>query len=426
MRHGELVVLKWVTVVVLLLGCPGASPPPVTPRPGTAAVPQTAEQPRAAPRPGIDVLLSDSIALVRGKRIGLVTNMAAVDAHGTSDVDRLRTADLHLVALFAPEHGLAVTAAPGERVNSRVDSATNIPIYSLYGQRVAPTPEMLRGLDLVLVDLPDVGARYFTYLATTVEVMQAAGALGIPVLVLDRPNPIGGAIQGNILDSAFHSMVGRLAVPMRHGLTLGEEALLAQADLAIKVNLRVVPVSGWRRDQLFDATGLPFRAPSPNLQDLEALLHYPGLCLFEGTVLSVGRGSTAPFHQVGAPWLDTTAVLAKVRAANLAGVAFSGVTFTPHQSGDGKFNDVRVAGIRLLVTDARRYNPTETAVWLLAAVQSVHPDRIAIGGSFDRLAGGPALRLALLAGQSPVDIVGRWAPAIERFRDRVKPFLLYR
>lgn len=426
MRHGQLGVLKWVTVVGSLLGCAGASPRSDPPRPQTTGDKLFAERSRTTVRPGIDVLLSDSMALVRGKRVGLVTNMAAVDAYGTSDIDRLRTADLHLVALFAPEHGLTVTAAPGERVASGVDRATNIPIYSLYGQRVAPAPEMLRGLDLVLVDLPDVGSRYFTYLATTVEVMQAAGALGIPVLVLDRPNPIGGAIQGNVLDTAFRSMVGRLAVPMRHGLTLGEEARLARADLAIGVSLAVVPASGWRRDQLFDATGLPFRAPSPNLQDVEALFHYPGLCLFEGTALSVGRGSMAPFHQVGAPWLDTTAVLARIRAANLAGVAFHGVTFTPHQAGDGKFNDTPVVGIRLVVTDARRYDPIETTVFLLTAIRSVHPDRIAIGGSFDRLAGGPTLRLALLRGDSPSDIVSRWQPAIERYRDRVKPFLLYR
>ena len=425
-KHSWLGVLMWVTVVVLLSGCAGTSPPSGPARPRAAADQAAAGRPRNVLRPGIDVLLSDSIALVRGKRIGLVTNMAAVDARGTSDIDRLQHADLQLVALFAPEHGLTVTAAPGQRVASGVDSATKIPIYSLYGQGVAPTPEMMRGLDLVLVDLPDVGARYFTYLATTVEVMKAAGALGIPVMVLDRPNPIGGAIQGNVLDTAFHSMVGRLAVPMRHGLTLGEEARLAGADLGVGVSLAVIPVAGWRRDQLFDATGLPFRAPSPNLQDVEALFHYPGLCLFEGTALSVGRGSEAPFRQIGAPWLDTSAVLRTVRAANLAGVAFYGVTFTPHQSSDGKFNDTPVMGIRLVMTDARRYDPTATAVHLLAAIQSVHPDRIALGGSFDRLAGGTSLRLALVGGESPSSIVSGWRPALEQYRDRVKPFLLYR
>jgi uncharacterized protein YbbC (DUF1343 family) len=425
MRHGRLEVLKRVMVTVLLAGCAGTPPPRGVAGPRTTVPPTAVEASRITVRPGIDVLLRDSIAIVRGKRIGLVTNMAAVDAQGNSDITRLRSAGVHLVALFAPEHGLSITAAPGETVASGMDATANIPIYSLYGQRVAPTPEMLRGLDLVLVDLPDVGARYFTYLATTVEVMKAAGSSGIPVVVLDRPNPIGGATQGNVLDPAFSSMVGRLAVPMRHGLTLGEEARLARAELWIRVTLAVVPVDGWRRDQLIGVTGLPFRAPSPNLQDPEALFHYPGLCLFEGTALSVGRGSDAPFHQIGAPWLDTVAVLAKVRAAKLPGVAFRGVTFTPHRSGDGKFNDTPVMGIRLEATDVRRYDPTAAAVYLLAAVQAVHPGAVAIGGSFDRLAGGPALRLALLRGDAPATIVASWRPALERYRTRVKPFLLY-
>jgi uncharacterized protein YbbC (DUF1343 family) len=414
MGHGRLGFLKWVAAAALVVACAAASR---SPGPGV---------PRLSVRPGIDVLLTDSLALVRGKRVGLVTNMAAVDGQGVSDIARLRGADLRLVALFAPEHGLTVTAAPGEQVTSGIDSATSIPIYSLYGRTVAPTAEMLRGIDVLLVDLPDVGARYFTYLATTVEVMKAAGALGVPVVILDRPNPIGGAMEGNILDTAFTSMVGRLAVPMRHGLTLGEESRLAQADLGLKVTLSVVPAAGWRRDQLLGETGLPFRAPSPNLQDVEALFHYPGTCLFEGTALSVGRGTDAAFTQVGAPWLDTTAVLARIRAVNLPGVTFRGVTFTPRQSGDGKFNDVPVAGIRLSMTDARRYQPTLVAVHLLAAIRSVHPDRIAIGGSFDRLAGGTALRQALLRGDPPSAIVSSWQPALEQYRNRVKHFLLYR
>ena len=426
MRHGQLGVLKWMTVV-LLWCCAGAATPPAPvarqhPAPGT----NVTDHPRAAVRPGIDVLLSDSFTLVRGKHVGLVTNMAAVDAQGISDITRLRHADLHLVALFAPEHGLTVTAAPGEPVASGIDSATSIPIYSLYGSAVAPTPQMLQGLDVVLVDLPDVGARYYTYLATTVRVLKAAGALGIPVMVLDRPNPLGGVIEGNVLDTAFSSSVGLLAVPMRHGLTLGEEARLAQADLAIDVSLRVVPVDGWRRDQLFGETGLPFRAPSPNLRDVEALFHYPGLCLFEGTALSVGRGSDAPFHQVGAPWLDTTAVLARIRAEHLPGVDFRGVSFTPHEAGDGKFDDTPVVGIRLVMTDARSYRPVEVAVHLLALIRAVHPDQVALGGSFDRLAGGPALRLALLRGDAPAAIMASWRPALVRYQHRARPFLLYR
>ncbi|MES1259982.1 MAG: DUF1343 domain-containing protein, partial [Gemmatimonadota bacterium] len=387
------------------------------------AVPATQ---RGVVRPGIDVALTDSIAIFRGKRIGFVTNVAAVDAHGVSAISRLRSAGIHIGALFAPEHGLTESAAPGERIGSSVDSVTNTPIYSLYGATVTPTGAMLAGIDVMVVDLPDVGARYFTYLATTVEVMKAAGAHGIPVVILDRPNPLGGTMQGNILDTAYSSMVGRLAVPMRHGLTLGEAARLARSDLHIPVELSVVPVSGWHRAMDLDATALPFRAPSPNLQDLEALFDYPGTCLFEGTALSVGRGSDAPFRQVGAPWLDTAAVLRRLRAAKVPGVSFSSVSFTPRAPGDRKFADTTVAGIRLRITNRRSFDPTATAVEILSAIRAVHPNQVRIGGSFDRLAGGPALREALLRGSAPKTIVESWRSAIGRYRKRVAPFLLYR
>jgi uncharacterized protein YbbC (DUF1343 family) len=276
-----------------------------------------------------------------------------------------------------------------------------------------------------VVDLPDVGARYYTYIGTTIEVMRAAAEAGIPVVIADRPNPIGAAMQGNILDPAHASFVGSLAVPMRHGLTLGEQALLAKADLAIGVDLTVVPAAGWQRSRFWEATGLPFRAPSPNLKDVEALFHYPGTCLFEGTALSVGRGTDLPFHQVGAPWLDTTAVLAQIRQDSLPGVSFEGTTFTPREPGDAKFAGVALLGIRLRITDRDRYDPTATAVHLLAAVGAVHPDQIRLGGSFDRLAGGPALREALLTAVPPAAIVAGWEPGLRRFQARVRPVLLY-
>lgn len=378
-------------------------------------------------RPGIDVLLADSAHLVRGRRVGLVTNQTGVDARGTGDVARLLGAGVRLTALFSPEHGFRGAAPPGAAVASSVDSATGLPIYSLYGRTTAPTDEMLQGVDLMLVDLQDAGARYYTYLATTVGVMQAAATRGVPVVVLDRPNPIGGAVQGNVLDPAHASLVGRLAVPMRHGLTIGELARLAQADLAIPGRLTVVPLDGWRRELTFDRTGLPFVPPSPNLRTLAALFHYPGLCLFEGTALSVGRGSDAPFEQIGAPWLDTAAVLARVRDAGIQGVRFGGVTFTPRAPGDGRFPDTLVAGIQLELTDREAYDPTRTAIELLAAVQAVHPDRIGwIPGHFDRLAGGPALREALTRKVSPGAIVAGWQPELDRFRARRARYLLYR
>jgi uncharacterized protein YbbC (DUF1343 family) len=375
----------------------------------------------------MEVLLSDSLHLVRGKRVGLVTNLAAVGSNGTDVVTLVRRSPVRLTALFAPEHGLSALAAPGERIADAVDSASRIPIYSLYGATRRPTAEMLRDVEVLVVDLPDVGARYYTYIATTVEVMQAAAAANIPVIVVDRPNPIGGTVQGSVRspDTAWSSMVSRLVVPMRHGLTLGEQARLAVRDLDIPARLTVIPAAGWRRGVYFESTGLPFRPPSPNLKDVDALFHYPGTCLFEGTALSVGRGTDHPFHQVGAPWLDTTAVLQRLWAANLPGVGFEGVTFTPRNPGDGKFADTAVVGIRLVISDRSRYDPTVTAVHLLAAIRDVHPGQVRIGGSFNRLAGGPALRDALLRGDRPEAIVAGWGAEVAAFRSRVREVLLY-
>jgi uncharacterized protein YbbC (DUF1343 family) len=383
-------------------------------------------EPEGAALPGLEVLLGDSAGLIAGKRVGLVTNQTGVDATGMSDVDRLRSAGVNLVALFSPEHGFRGTADPGEAVESTTDSATGLPIYSLYGRNRFPSDSVLRGLDVLLVDLQDAGARYYTYLTTTVNVMRAAQQAERPVVVLDRPNPIGGLVQGNVLDTAFRTDVGLLAMPMRHGMTLGEQALLAKSDFGLTVDLRVVPVSRWRRHTHFDRTGLPFVPPSPNLRTVEALLHYPGTCLFEGTALSVGRGSDAPFEQIGAPWLDTAAVLRRVREAKLPGVSFHGVAFIPTRPGDGKFADTLVRGIRLTVTDRATYDPTVTAVHLLAAIQAIHPDQIGyIVRHIDRLAGTDRLRLALLAGTPPEEIVRGWDAERAGFLERRRAFLIY-
>jgi uncharacterized protein YbbC (DUF1343 family) len=412
MRHWGLV-----AGVLLAAGCSAGSLP----------APPAPSSPTARVRTGLEVLVTDSLHLVRGHRVGLVSNAAAVDGRGVSGVDALRGAGVRLVALFSPEHGFRGSAAPGEAVESTVDSATGLPIYSLYGRTYMPTPAMLEGLDLLLVDLQDVGARYFTWLGTTVDVMRAAERQSIPVLVLDRPNPIGGSVAGNILDTAFASYVGRLAVPMRHGLTLGELALLAREDLRLGTRLGVIPAAGWQRTMDWNATGLPFTVPSPNLRDLEALYHYPGSCLFEGTNLSVGRGTARPFHQVGAPWLDTAAVLSRLKVKGLPGVRFEGTSFTPQRPGDGKYADTALVGIRLVLTDPASYDPVRVAVEMLAIIRQVHPAAFRFSPrQFDRLAGGTALREAVDAGQSPSAIMAGWRPGLAAFERRVAPFRLYR
>jgi uncharacterized protein YbbC (DUF1343 family) len=247
------------------------------------------------------------------------------------------------------------------------------------------------------------------------------------VVILDRPNPIGGAVQGNVLDPAYRSTIGRLAVPIRHGLTLGELALLARRELGIAADVRVVPADGWTRNLALDDAGLPFVPPSPNLRDLEALFHYPGTCLFEGTALSVGRGSDAPFQQIGALWLDPAAVLARLHPDDVAGVRLETVSFTPRQPGDGKYADTTVSGIRLHVTDRERYDPVRTAVALLVAVRQVHPAEIRfITRHFDRLAGGPGLREAIEAGLPAGRIAAGWRVPTKQFFERVKPVRIYR
>jgi len=400
--------------VLLALGCRGVPPGPVVPEPAVAV------------RPGLEVLVTDSLHLVRGVRVGLLSHPAGVDHQGRHGVEVLLQAGVRLTALLAAEHGFRNRAAPGEPVATETDPDSGLPIYSLYGPGRAPVEDLLSGVDVILIDLQDVGARYFTWLNTTVEVMRAAAHIGKRVVVLDRPNPIGGTTAGNVLDTAFASGVGRLAMPMRHGLTLGELARLARADLGLGTDLVVVPAVGWRRAVPFDRTGLPLIAPSPNLRDLEGFYHYPGLCLFEATDLSVGRGTDLPFHQIGAPWLDTTEVLRRVRAVGVPGVRFEGVTFIPVAHGDGKYPGTAVRGIRAVLTDPARYDPVAAAVLLLQIIGQVHPDRIAIDPlRFDRLAGGSGLRLALTAGEPWHRIVAAWVPAREGFRERVAGVLLY-
>jgi uncharacterized protein YbbC (DUF1343 family) len=395
--------------------------------PGTDAVAQV--------RPGIEVLLSDSIAVVAGKRVALLTNQTGVDRLGRRDVDLLRgIAGVRLVVILSPEHGIRGTEdRPG--LGDAVDSASGLPIYSLYGGTPLPAIAALDSVDVILADLQDAGARYYSYPSTVVLVMQEAARRGKPVVVLDRPNPIGGvAVQGNMPATVrpVERVFDMLPVPMRHGMTLGELARLANDVLGIHARLAVVPALGWRRAMFYDDTGLPWVRPSPNLPVLESAIHYPGTCLFEGTNLSVGRGTPLAFQVIGAPWLDTGAVLPRLRGGGrwaqegLNGVEVSGVTFTPRGPTDGKYDGVEVRGIRLRVTDRRRYDPTRAATLVLAAIRAAQPDSLRFeAGHFDRLAQGAELRRAVLAGRTADAIWRGWDGALAAFRRQRAKYLLY-
>lgn len=384
---------------------------------------------RPLPLPILTLVLAAACApaAVRGKRVGLITNQTGVDRAGTLTIDRLAaSAEVELVALFSPEHGIRGAAAPGEKVASGTDERTGLPIHSLYGDTRRPTPEMLRGVEALVFDIQDVGARPYTYVYTMALGMQAAAEAGIPFVVLDRPNPIGGtAVEGGLLDTAFASFVGMYPVPERHGMTAGELARLFNREFGIGAALTVVPAEGWRRSAWFDRTGLPWVAPSPNIPRLESAAHYPGTVFFEGTNLSAGRGTSHPFEQVGAPWLDAFEVAREMNMRRLPGVRFESVAFTPVAPGDGKFAGQPVQGVRLVLTDRDAYRPVSTSLVLLETIYRRHTEEFEWAAPhFDRLAGTDRVRRAVEAGTLGEVLLEREGDA-ERFEETRRPYLLY-
>ena len=379
-------------------------------------------------RPGIEVLLSDSLSLVRGRRAGLITNHTGRDRNGTPSIDLLAEhPDVELVALFSPEHGIRGSAEAGVRVEGGVDERTGLPIHSLYGENRAPTAEMLDGIEVLLFDIQDVGTRYYTYLSTMALSMEAAGERGIPFVVLDRPNPIGGdPVHGNILDPAFSSFVGLYPIPMRHGLTAGEFARMAVGEFGVQVDLGVAALDGWTRTMPFDQTGIPWIAPSPNMPSVESALHYPGTCLFEGTPISVGRGTDRAFQLVGAPWLDEEELASRLNELGVPDARFIPVRFTPNQPGDGKFGVTEVGGVRL-ESAGPDYDPTLAALALLVEIRAMSGDQWGWRtGHFDRLAGTDALRAALDAGATYAELAEGWGDGLEDYLGRREEYLLYR
>lgn len=378
-------------------------------------------------QPGIDVLITDSLHLVRGLRVGLITNHTGVDGAGNPSIDRLaELEDAELVALYAPEHGIRGAVEAGEHVDSGVDDRTGVPIHSLYGEVRKPTAEMLDGVEVLLFDIQDIGARYYTYVYTMALGMEAAGEAGIPFVVLDRVNPIGGdRVQGNVLDPAFSSFVGMYPIPMRHGMTPGELARLFAAEFGVQVDLHVVPVSGWERDTAFDDTGLPWRAPSPNMPSAESGLHYPGTCLFEGTNLSVGRGTARPFQAVGAPWLDGDALVEVLNGYGLEDTHFEAVSLTPTAPSDGKYADEEMRAVAFQATGPA-YDPTRAAVAVLVEARRAAGDRWEWRPShFDRLAGTRDLRSGVDAGRTLAELTAGWDGELEEFLPLRARHLIY-
>ncbi len=379
----------------------------------------------AAPvRPGVEVFVEHPPAVVRGKRVGLITNQSGIDRQRRSTIDLLRAStELTLVALYSPEHGIRGIAET--RVTSSVDEKTGLPVHSLYGETYKPTPRMLEGIDVLVYDIQDLGVRQYTYESTLALAMQAAAEKGIPIVVLDRPNPITGTIlEGDILEPAYHSFVGIYPVLSRHGMTLGELAKMYNAEQRIGAELTVVPVEGWRRGTWWDQTGLPWVNPSPNIRRLEAAIHYPGTVFFEAINVSEGRGTDLPFEQIGAPWLKNTDVVAAMNAMRLPGIRFETVAFRVAESAN-KYPGQLLNGVRFILTDRDAYRPLATSLLMIDLIRRLHPDQFQWADSTIERHGGTArLRRAIESGTLP-ELLREWERDQAAFREKRAPYLIY-
>jgi len=387
-----------------------------------------------AVKTGLDVLLEKRLDLLRGKRIGIITNPTGITREGRFIVDLLYGAEgVEVKALFGPEHGFRGEA--NTRVPHGVDEKTGLPLYSLYGETNKPTPEMLQGLDALVFDIQDIGARFYTYTSTMSLAMEAAAEQGIEFIVLDRPNPITGAIvEGPLLKKEFASFVGLHPIPVRHGMTVGELARLINGEgwlaKGLRAKLTVVPLEHWERKLWFDETGLPWVKTSPNMTSLAAATLYPGICLLEALNVSEGRGTLHPFEYIGAPWVEPVKLRAKLNSYHLSAVAYEPITFTPEDiqgmTLNPEYEGQPCRGLKLTVTDRNAFRAVTLGIHLVAALQELYPKELAWSAKgFDRLMGTDAVRLALLRGEKPEKIVASWQEELKAFMKLREKYLLY-
>ncbi len=421
---------------------PVLSVPPCTP-------PRYIQGPRV--KTGVEVLFEKHMDLIRGKRIGLITNPSGVDSDLNSIVELFRAQpDVHLVALYGPEHGVRGDAQAGQTVSFYYDKHFQLPVFSLYGQTFKPPADMLtnidqymrsydtqeagktpvngslNGIDVMIFDLQDVGTRVYTFEATLAYAMQACANAHIPVIVLDRPNPIGGvAMEGPILQyPKYSSFIGLCSTPLRHGLTMGELALFYKDNfLTNKVDLTVIPMENWHRDEWFDQTGLPWAMPSPNIPTLDSAVVYPGQVMLEGTDLSEGRGTTKPFEIFGAPWIDGYDLAKKLNALHLPGAKFREIWFTPTFS---KFQGKLCGGCQIHVTDRNAYQSIATTLNILATIKQLYGDKLEFHDKyFDRVLGNSTVREGLERGEPVDQIIADYQPGLDAFAKSREKYLLY-
>lgn len=381
-------------------------------------------------RTGLEVLATSGVSVLNGARVGLVTNPNGVsrDFHSAVDILHAQKA-IDLRALFGPEHGVRGDAQAGDHVASSIDAKTGLPVHSLHGDTRRPTEEMLDGLDAIVIDMQDMASRYTTYLSTQLEIQAAANERSMPVVILDRPNPLADIrLEGNVLDPAFQSFVGAHPITIRHGMTAGELGHLVASERGWAAPT-VVPLEGWRRLHWYDETGLPWILPSPNMPSLETLTLYNGTCLVEGTNLSEARGTTMPFQFVGSPTLDADALVDDLRARSLPGLAFRRVSFTPMFS---KHANALCHGVHIYAADRDALDAAAFGVHLLHALKRHDPEFAWVQPNHDErpffidlLLGSDHPRLQLDKGASPADVMASWPDEQAAFARRREPFLLY-
>jgi len=377
---------------------------------------------------GVEILVRDGFKPLQGRRVGLVTNHTGRDRAGRATIDLLQAAPgVTLVGLFSPEHGIRGEA--DAKVASGKDEKTGLPIHSLYGKTTKPTAEMLKDVDVIVFDIQDVGARFYTYNTTLALVLEAAKENAKDVLLLDRPNPGGGeAVEGPVLEEALRGdFIGYFPIPMRHGMTLGELATLYNTEFKIGCRLEVVRMEGWRRSMYYDRTGLPWVNPSPNMRSLEAAISYPGLGALEATNLSVGRGTGRAFVLYGAPWIDGPKLCGELNGRGLEGVRFKPATFTPAvEPGMPRFPhaEKECQGFEVEITDRAKYRPVTAALHAYDAIYRLYPKDFAFGRSH-RFFGLRSVESDLKSGRSPAQIEASWQPELDRFLKARQKALIY-
>lgn len=377
--------------------------------------------------PGVEVLLKDQKELLKGKKVGLITNPTGIDSGLNSIVDLLNDdPEIELTALYGPEHGVRGDAQAGSSVEFYIDEKTGLPVYSLYGKTKKPTPEMLENVDVLVFDIQDVGTRYYTYIYTMAYAMEAAKENNIPFIVLDRPNPQGGlSVDGPVLEPEFSSFVGLYPIPLKHGMTVGELASFFNKEFEIGADLTVVKMKGWKRSMDYDDTGLPFVLASPNMPTVSTTFVYPATGLIEGTNVSEGRGTTKPFELIGAPYINSTDLAVKLNSLSLPGVKFRAASFTPTFSKHaGKLSH----GVEIYVTDREEFEAVQTGLHIIKTIHDMYPNdfQFLAANNFSLLIGNDWVRSMILEGATVAQIMNEYQDEQDEFKKVRKEYLIYK